>query len=105
MELVGHVYELAGQLPNEERFELRSQMTRAAVSIASNIAEGSAKRSKKEYVYYLEIALGSAYELETQVLIVDKLKYGDGSLRAIVLEEIDEEQKMLHVFIKTVQES
>ncbi len=103
MELVALTYRLAGQMPNEERFELRSQVTRAVVSIPSNIVEGSAKRSKKEYVKYLEIALGSAYELETQVLIIDNLNYGEAELRKSILKEIDEEQKMIQSFINSVE--
>lgn len=105
MEVVTLIYQLAGQMPKEERFELRSQVTRAVVSIPSNIAEGSAKRSKKEYIRYLEIALGSAYELETQVLIMDNLNYGESELRKLILKEIDEEQKMIQSFILSVERS
>lgn len=105
MELVNRIYELAGQLPSEEKYELRSQITRASVSIPSNIAEGSAKKSKKEYVRFLEIALGSAYELETQVLIIDSLNYGQKELRESILAGIDEEQKMIQSFIATVEHS
>jgi len=103
MELVEQTYRLAGQLPKEEKYELRSQVTRAVISIPSNIAEGSAKRSKKEYVRYLEIALGSSYELETQVLIIDNLNYGEKDLRASILTGIDEEQKMIQGFITAVE--
>jgi four helix bundle protein len=105
MELVEQTYQLAGQLPKEEKYELRSQVTRAVVSIPSNIAEGSAKRSKKEYVRYLEIALGSSYELETQVLIIENLNYGEKELRNSILTGIDEEQKMIQSFITVVESS
>jgi four helix bundle protein len=105
MELVTKTYLLTGQMPNEEKYGLRSQVTRAAVSIPSNIAEGSAKRSKKEYIKFLEIALGSAYELETQVLIIENLNYGDSDLRKLILSSIDEEQKMIQSFINTVEDS
>ncbi len=103
MELVEQTYQLAGQLPKEEKYELRSQVTRAVVSIPSNIAEGSAKRSKKEYVRYLEIALGSSYELETQVLIIENLNYGKKELVDSILTGIDEEQKMIQSFITVVE--
>lgn len=103
MELVEEVYRLAGQLPMDEKFILRSQMTSAAVSIPSNVAEGSGRKSKKEYSRFLEFALGSAYELETQVLIVERLNYGDPELRRTILSGIDEEQKMLHSFMLKVE--
>lgn len=103
MQLVADVYKLASQLPKEEKFELRSQLTRSAVSIPSNIAEGSAKTSKKDYKRFLEIALGSSYELETQVLIVESLEYGERDLRTLILRNIDEEQKMLMSFILKVE--
>ena len=104
MELVMGVYELSSQLPSDERFGLKSQITRAAVSIPSNIAEGSAKKSKKDYVRFLEIALGSLFELETQMLMIDQLGYGDKQLRMSLLAGIDEEQKMLISFILKVEE-
>ena len=103
MDLVMMAYELANHLPKEEQYGLRSQITRAAVSIPSNIAEGGAKRSKKEYVRFLEYALGSSYELETQVLIIDKQQFGDKILREKLLGRIDEEQKMLMSFILKVE--
>lgn len=102
MGIVMNVYKLTAKLPDEERFGLSSQMKRCSVSIPSNIAEGSAKRSSKEYIKFLEISLGSAYELETQVLIADQLGYGDKELRFLILSDLDEEQKMLHGLINKV---
>ena len=98
-------YKLADQLPKEEKFGLRSQMTAAVISIPSNIAEGSSRRSKKDYVKFLEYSLGSAYELETQVTAIDMLNYGDKELREMILMGIDEEQKMLQSFMITVEGS
>jgi len=105
MELVLMTYKLADQLPKEEKFGLRSQMTTAVISIPSNIAEGSSRRSKKDYVKFLEYSLGSAYELETQVTAIDMLNYGDKELRESILMGIDEEQKMLQSFMTTVEGS
>ncbi len=104
MNIVATTYALAAQLPDEERYGLRSQVTRCSVSIPSNIAEGSAKSSKKEYKNYLETSLGSAYELETQVLIMDMLEFGDKTVRGSLLGLLDEEQKMLQSFIQKIGE-
>ena len=103
MDIVTDVYQLASQLPADEKFGLKSQVTRAAVSIPSNIAEGSAKTSKKDYRNYLEISLASAFEIETQVLIIERLNFGEKNLRDKLLASIDEEQKMLMSFIRTIE--
>lgn len=67
------VYDLCKQLPVDERYGLASQMKRAAVAISSNIAEGHRRNNRKEYLQFCGIALGSAAELETQLLIVSKI--------------------------------
>lgn len=105
MEIVVKAYQLAKQLPPEEKFGLSLQITKAAVSIPSNIAEGSAKSSKKDYQRYLEISLGSVFELETHVLVTDMVGYGEKDTRDLLLKDVDEEQKMLLSFIKTVGNS
>ena len=74
MELAALVYELTARLPREETYGLRSQLQRAAVSIPSNIAEGHAKESTKEYLRYLLVSRGSMAELETQLLLCQKLQ-------------------------------
>lgn len=105
MELVMSVYKLADQLPREEKYGLRSQMTSAVISIPSNIAEGSSRTSKKDYVRFLEYSLGSTYELETQVAAIEMLNFGEKELTELILNQIDEEQKMLQSFITTVGSS
>lgn len=69
------VYTLADQLPEKERFGLRSQLTRACVSVASNIAEGSRRKSTKDLVHFLGIALGSLSETETQLIIAREVGF------------------------------
>jgi four helix bundle protein len=69
------VYKLTDTFPVKERYNLINQMNRSVVSIASNIAEGSGRNSDKEYQYYLSIAQGSAFELETQLIITHGLNY------------------------------
>ncbi|MDB5209776.1 MAG: four helix bundle protein [Sediminibacterium sp.] len=96
-------FKLTESFPTQERFGLSSQITRAAVSIPSNIAEGSSRSSEKDYKRFLEIALGSGFELETHLLIAEKACYGPKEVRDQMLKEVDEEQKMLIAFIKKLE--
>jgi four helix bundle protein len=100
MEIVDRVYDMVPILPNEERFGMKSQITRSATAIPGNIAEGSAKKSQKDYSRFIEIALGSAFELETHLLIVERRKWVDGNVITDLLQMLDEEQKMLQAFIR-----
>ena len=75
MALVDNVYTYVEAFPNTEKYGLRSQITRSAVSIPSNIAEGASRNSEKDFARFLEIALGSAFELETQLIIAERRKY------------------------------
>lgn len=103
MEIVSLTYEITKRLPDNEKFALTSQMNRAAVSIPSNIAEGSSRDSSKDYRHFLRIALGSSFELETQVLIVERLDYVCMPEIERLKEEIDQEQKMLMAFMNRLQ--
>ena len=71
VELATDIYNLTKNLPKEEKYGLCSQMRRAAVSVASNIAEGAARGSRKEFIRFLYIASGSVSELETQLIILE----------------------------------
>lgn len=71
--IVKEVYELCQKLPDDEKFGLKSQIQRCAVSIPSNIAEGSGRTSDKEFLYFLNFAISSSYELETQLLLCNEL--------------------------------
>ena len=75
LELVTHVYRLTSDFPAEERFGLAQQMRRAAVPVPSNIAEGAARKSQKEFMQFLYVALGSLAELETQLVISERLGF------------------------------
>lgn len=94
---------LTASLPKEERFGLASQINRSAVSIPSNIAEGSSRSSNKDYTRFIEISLGSSFELETQILIADAANFGEREVRKRLLKNIDEEQKMMMSFMKKLQ--
>ncbi len=73
--LITEVYEFTSTLPDYERFGLRTQMNRCSLSIASNISEGTSKRSDKHFIKYLEDSLGSAFELETQLIVCKNLNF------------------------------
>jgi len=75
MDLVSNIYKITEPFPNKELYGLTNQIRRAAVSVPSNIAEGAARSSKKEFIQFLYIALGSLSELETQIIIANRLEY------------------------------
>jgi four helix bundle protein len=92
-------FKLVRTFPKEEKFGISSQITRAAVSIPSNIAEGSSRSSEKDYRRFIEISLGSSFEVETQLLIADAVDFGSEEIRKEILKDIDDEQKMLMGFM------
>ena len=93
------VYLLSKKLPDDEKYGLVSQIRRSAISIPSNIAEGSSRHSEKDYNRFLEFSLGSSFELETQYLIAKQVNFGDQQLISTGLQMLDEEQKMLMSFM------
>lgn len=101
IDLVELVYGVCSQLPSNEQYGLCSQMKRAVVSIPSNIAEGYRRNNKKEFHHFCGIALGSAAELETQ-LIITKRVYPETSVD-VALDLNDEVQRMLSSLIKTLK--
>ncbi len=92
-------YKLVDTFPKTEKYSLSQQITRAAVSIPSNIAEGSSRASEKDYNRFLEFSLGSSFELETQYLIAKAVNFGNQQLIAEGLQMLDEEQKMVMSFM------
>jgi four helix bundle protein len=99
MELVEKVYLWSRQLPSDERYGLSSQIRRAAVSVPANIAEGSASDSDRGLNRYLRISLGSAFELETHLLLVEKL-YGEVEGTGELVERVKKVQMRLVSFMK-----
>ena len=93
IEIVDDVFKLVKDFPNEERFGLISQLNRCSVSIPSNIAEGSS-RTGKSFSHFIDISLGSSFELETQLIIAYKRKYISKEQLNKLEERIAEFQKM-----------
>ncbi len=95
---VSKIYAITKLFPKMEQFGLTSQMRRAAISIPSNIAEGSQRTSDKEFGNFLLIARDSIAELETQLLLSVELKYVPLEKVKDILNELDETSRMLHSF-------
>ena len=104
IELVTYVYEVAAQLPKEEKYGIASQICRASVSIPSNIAEGCSRNSDIEYKRFLEIALGSAFELETQLVIIQKLRFINSDSLEKIFDLLTIEQKMVNNLISEIKD-
>ncbi len=90
------------ELPNEEKYGLTSQIRRSVVSISSNIAEGSSRKSNIDFIRFLNISLGSAYELETQLILCLDLQLIKNIEAQEILENLSEAQKMIHGLIKSL---
>lgn len=95
-ELVKEIYSLTKGYPNEELYVLVSQMRRAVISIPSNIAEGSGRNTDKDFCRFLDVANGSAFELETQLYLSFDIGYISEVELNQLLVPIQETQKMIH---------
>ena len=103
VDLVCQVYKVTGGFPKAEIYGLTSQVQRAAVSVPSNIAEGHARGSSREFLHFLTISLGSLAELETQLTIALKLKYVDNTHLDSIFLKCDELGKMLRSLQKALK--
>jgi len=103
MELVEQVYHLSRQFPKHETYGLSSQIQRAAVSIPGNIAEGHATGSTKQFLRYLAVAQGSLAELETHLILAERLKYGTTEVIGAILNRCTDEARMLRSLRKRVR--
>ena len=101
MVLVKKIYELTKEMPKSERYNLTDQLRRAAVSIPSNIAEGCSRDSSKEFSKYIQIALGSAFEVETQLLIVKDIDFAE--IEDSLFENLNRLQKRLNALNKAIK--
>lgn len=97
------VYKITSQMPYFEKKGLCDQLQRAVVSISSNIAEGAAKPSDADFARFLDTALGSAYEVETQLLISKNVGYIDDALYSDMAKSLMEIERQLSAFIRRIR--
>ncbi|MDG1729653.1 MAG: four helix bundle protein [Algibacter sp.] len=105
IELVKQVYQISNKFPSEEKFGLKSQIIRAAVSIPSNIAKGCSRNSEVEFKRFLEIAIGSLFEVETQLIIAQELKFIKTKKLENIFSLIEKEAKMINSLINKIKNS
>lgn len=94
VDLAVKIYEITRAFPKEEIYGLTSQIRRSAISVSSNIAEGAGRNSSKDFNNFLGIAYGSSSELETQLIIANKINFLDAPTLQLLQNEINEIQKM-----------
>ena len=99
---VKEIYVTTAEFPAEEKYGLISQMRRSVVSIPSNIAEGSGRSTDKDFSYFLNIALGSSYELQTLIFLSFDLEFIDNKKLDELNLPLEEIQKMIYGLIKSV---
>lgn len=98
LDIADLVYDFVETLPRIEKYNLISQCMKCACSVPANIAEGSAKKSDKDFSRFLDVALGSAYELETHLLICQRRQIGKQDMLAELLVQLQQEEKMILKF-------
>lgn len=102
MSLVSKIYTVLQDLPVNERFGLAQQIRKAAISVPSNIAEGQV-RGTKEFIYFLNISLGSLAELETQLLLTIQLNFLKNEKIAPLILELESLTRQIHTLIKKLK--
>ena len=100
MQLVKEIYQLTKQLPATEKYGLTSQINRCAVSIPANIAEGCSKFSNKDFARFLQISLGSSYELETHLVLCEDLQFLQPKDAVKAIKKVQLLQKRISSLIK-----
>ena len=101
--LIKQTYQFTKHFPEHEKFGLKSQVQRAAVSIASNIAEGASRASEIDFARFLEIALGSSFEVETQMIIAKELEYIKEEELDQIIANLNKLQKQINHLITKIR--
>ena len=104
MDIAVHVYEISSLLPNDEKFNLIHQIKKCAVSIPSNIAEGSGRNPDKEFMHFLGIANGSTFELITQLILAKRLKLVSEDLIQPTINQLVEVSNMNFSFQRSLKD-
>ena len=102
MQLAVAVYQKTTHFPKEERYGITSQIRRSAVSIPSNISEGAGRDSDAQFKHFLEIAMGSCNELQTQIELSKRFKYLDAEEADQILDEALQIYKMILAYYNTL---
>ena len=105
IEIVKQIYLLTKQFPDTEKFGIISQITRASVSIPANIAEGSSRNSDKDYARFLQLSLGSTFEVQTHLVIAKEMNWAISEDIQVIETLLEEEIKMIHKFIYTLNKA
>ena len=102
MDLCDMIYNYTDSLPDKEKYNLISQLERCSVSVPSNIAEGSGKRTQMHFAEFITTALTSSYEIETQLLICERRKYGNETELKNILNKVEVLQTQISNFRDTL---
>lgn len=103
LDFVEEIYKITESFPSEERYGLSSQMRRAAVSIVSNIAEGASRSSEIDFARFIEISVGSTFELETQIIIAVRLSYVEQNRANVLIDSLKNIQKILNSLVTKIK--
>lgn len=103
IDIADKVYDICDKFPKYEIFALGDQLRRAAVSISSNIAEGSSRTSSVEFAHFLEISIGSVFEVETQLQIAKRRKYITDEVFNEIVSELLSEERQINTFISRLK--
>tara|TARA_B110000908_G_scaffold81088_1_gene97224 strand:- start:123 stop:476 length:354 start_codon:yes stop_codon:yes gene_type:complete len=95
IDLAESIYKTVSNFPESEKYGIISQLKRASISVSSNIAEGASRKSQKEFSHFLSISLGSLFEIETQLVIANRIKYITDKALEELTEQINELIKMI----------
>lgn len=103
IDIADKIYDISDKFPKFEIYALADQLRRAAVSISSNIAEGASRTSAVEFAHYLEISIGSAFEVETQLQIAKRRKYVTDEVFNDIVSQLQLEERQINTFISKLK--